>query len=155
VSACAALVSPTGQVAITSRLPRGELAELELADPLDHDWLPIVAAVRAPLARVETHQLAAGSVAAAGPALVPWSTKPADPWQTDAGDGRRLVVAYAAGAPDLSIPLDDETLLAIVRDARELAHARMARPADLPGDVAGLLPTALLPANGAIAIPLT
>jgi hypothetical protein len=208
VSACAALVSPTGQVAVTARLPRGDLAELAPAGPLDHDWLPIVAAVRAPLARVETHQLAAGTVAAAGPALVPWATKPADPWQTDAGDGRRLVVAYAAGGldlagladgepvavaaldrwtevipaeeqataaafgfdapaarapqavllaipPDLGVPLDDETVLAIVRDARELAHARMARPADLPGDVAGLLPTALLPANGAIAIPLT
>lgn len=209
VAALVTLASSTGQLAVTSRLKHSELPSLAPANPtLDADWLPVIAAVREPLARVEVHQLAVGTPAAAGAALVPFTTKPDDPWQTAAGDTRRLVVAYAAGdldlgslpgtatvavatvdrwsevVPDeeqttaaafgfdapgsrapqailLAVPPDldqgfgdEKTVVRVVADCRELGHARMARPADLPVDARGLLPSVLLPANGRTAVSL-
>jgi hypothetical protein len=55
--------------------------------------------------------------------------------------------------PDMATPLDAASVLAIVAETRALAHARMARPADLAVSDA-LLPTALLPAQGALQVPL-
>ncbi|MFG3712730.1 hypothetical protein [Micromonospora sp. NPDC047730] len=207
VGQLAALVSPTGQLAVTARLPRSALPALTGDGTLDADWLPVVAAVREPLARLEAHQLADGTPAAAGPALTGWSNKPGDPWQSGGPDGRRLVVAYAdptldltatppgapvavavldrftevvpeaaqataatfgfdapaarapqaillAVPPDLSRPLDPETLVELLADVRELARARVARPADLTPGLRGLLPAGLLPADGPTGVPL-
>ena len=42
----------------------------------------------------------------------------------------------------------------ILVETRELAHARMARPVDLDTRFWGLAPTGLLPAAGAVAVPL-
>jgi hypothetical protein len=108
MSALAALVTPTAQVAVLSRLRFDALPPLTAAPALDGEWLPIIAAVRAPLARVEAHQLSAGD----GPALVAWSTKADDPWQLDAARPQRLVAVWAqeglglaAAAPDLALPV--------------------------------------------------
>jgi hypothetical protein len=51
-------------------------------------------------------------------------------------------------------PLDPATLAQILRETRELAHARMARPADLDPELLGLFPTGLMPAAGSLQIPL-
>jgi hypothetical protein len=206
VRALTTLVSPTGQLAILGRIPRAALpAALTLAPTLDDTWLTVVAAVREPLARLEAHQLAAVSPAAAGPALTAWSNRVADPWQTTAPDAR-LVAAYAPAAldlatvpagqhlavalldrwsetipsaehatsvvfgfdapaarppqaillavpPDPGTPLDPAGVVAIVAETRLLAHARMARPAELDAARA-LVPTALLPSQGAMRVPL-
>lgn len=204
VDALAALVSPTGQLAVTSRLPRGDLPSLQRDATLDETWLSTVAAVRESLARVEVHQLATG--VSGGLALAAWTNKPGDPWQL-VPDARRAVVAYAAPAldlaalpatspvavaavdrfvevipseeqttgaafgfnapaarppqsillavpPDLDKPMDEETIVAIVADARLLARARMARPGDLGRGLNGMLPASLLPAAGATAVRL-
>jgi hypothetical protein len=207
VAALTSLASPTGQLAVTARLPRASLPALVAAQPFDEVWLPVVAAVRPPLARIEVHQLAAATPQGSGPPMVPWTNKPDDPWQKDAGDGRRMVVAYAAEtlnlatlpggapvavaaldrftevvpdpeqttgaafgfdapaarapqaillavAPQPGAGLDAQTVVDIVADTRELAHARMARPADLDPALRGMLPTSLLPAAGRTAVPL-
>jgi hypothetical protein len=216
VEALQALVSPTGQLAVLGRVAADDLPALHRAaggpampgvPALDTAWLPVVAAVREPLARLQLHQLAAGTAAGAGPALEPWSSKPTDPWQQDASDPSRLVVAYAASGldlaaltggdivaaavcerftevipaveqstatafgfdapaarapqaillavpPDLGAPLDDESLRDVVLETRELAHARMARPADLDEGARGMLPSVLLPAEGPLSVPL-
>jgi hypothetical protein len=48
--------------------------------------------------------------------------------------------------------LPDETLLDIVVETRELARARMARPAELPDTFDAWLPTGLLPVTGSTGI---
>ncbi|WP_433379232.1 hypothetical protein ACQPZX_13120 [Actinoplanes sp. CA-142083] len=55
--------------------------------------------------------------------------------------------------PDPDRPLEPADLITIVAETRELAHARMARPADLAAAHA-ILPAALLPAEGPLAVPL-
>lgn len=99
VDALTTLVSPTGQVAITSRLSRADLPTLQRDVILTTDWLSTVAAVRESLARVEVHQLATG--VSGGLSLTPWTNKPGDPWQLTP-DARRMVVVYAAPALDLA-----------------------------------------------------
>ena len=207
LDALTALVSPTGQLAVLARITRDRLPALQRAGDLDADWLALVAATRAPLARLEVHQLAAAG-RLGGAALTAWANKPADPWQADEDDTRRLVVAYApagldAGAlaptapvaaavldrwtevvpdtehttaaafgfdapaarapqaillavpPDLETGLDAETVRDVVAETRELAHARMARPEDLPAGLRDLLPTVIVPATGRTRIPLS
>ena len=198
IGALAAVVSPTGQLAVTGTLPASSLPG---ASFVDDEWLPVVSAVREPIARVEAHQLAAGTAAAAGGPLTARTSKPGDPWQTNATDGRRMIVAYTgpgidpgdqsvavsvvdrfaevipaeeqttaatfgfdapaarapqaillAVPPDPGKPLNDETLLDIVAGARRLAHARVARPADLTPGLRGMLPASLLPATGPAAV---
>ena len=90
--AITALVSPTGQLALSSRVA---VPTLSAAPDLDTSWLPVVAAVREQLAGLEAHQLAAPTDLGGGPALTAWANKPADPWQQDGTDERRLVVGYA------------------------------------------------------------
>jgi hypothetical protein len=71
--------------------------------------------VREPLARLETHQLADGTAALIGPKLVAWSNRPADPWQTDAADVRRLVAVYAPSGFDLAaLPAGKEVAVAVL-----------------------------------------
>jgi hypothetical protein len=195
-----ALVSPTGQLALTTRVP---VPTLTAAPDLDTAWLPVVAAVRERLAGLEAHQLAAPTDLGGGPALTAWANKPTDPWQQDGSDGRRLVVAYApaglsvsgrlavavldqfsevvpavgqttgaafgfdapaarapqaillAVPPDLATGLPPNTLVQILAETRQLARARMARPADLPNQIHGYLPAALLPVTGSTAVPFT
>jgi hypothetical protein len=50
--------------------------------------------------------------------------------------------------------MDNHTLVQILVETRELAHARMARPVDIDPEFWGLAPTCLLPATGKIAVPL-
>ena len=95
LAAMVALVSPTGQLAISGDLRADALPELERAD-LDDEWLTVVAAVRPALARLELHQLTDPDP------LVAWTNRPDDPWQRDEADARRLVVAYAAPGLDVS-----------------------------------------------------
>jgi hypothetical protein len=108
MAALAALVTPTAQVAVLSRLRFDALPALTPAPALDADWLAVVAAVREPLARVEAHQLSIAD----GPALTALSTKADDPWQLDAARPQRLVAVWAqagleldAAAPDLALPV--------------------------------------------------
>jgi hypothetical protein len=72
----------------------------------------------------------------------------------DAPGSRAQQAILLAVPPVTSAPLDLPTLAQILIETRQLAHARMARPADLPDQFWGLAPTGLLPATGAIAIPL-
>jgi hypothetical protein len=201
LAAAVALVSPTGQLAITGAVRVTALPELARAETLDGDWLTVAAAVRPALAGLEMHQLVAGRP------LMSWTNRPGDPWQRDADDLRRLVVLYApsglgvatlpgstrlavasvdrfsevipdsgqlataafgfdapaaraqqaillAVPPVTTEPLDAKTLVDILAETRELAHARMARPTDLDEELRGLTPSALLPATGAAATPL-
>lgn len=114
LDALTGLVSPTGQLAVLSRLSVSELPGLK-REALDEVWLPVVAAVRERLARLEVHQLAAGTPAGSGPALTAWSSKPGDPWQQDPGDPSRLVVTYAAGALDVAaIPVSGTVAAGVV-----------------------------------------
>ena len=107
--AAAALASPTGQVAVLARLRRDALPALKPGSgggsggaDLEATWLRLVAAVRAPLARLEAAQLTAGTPAGTGPAFRPWANRPLDPWQTSVGDPRRLVAAWAPATLDLA-----------------------------------------------------
>jgi hypothetical protein len=100
--AIARLASATGQVAVLGRARRDALPPLQQAAGLDQAWLRVVAAVRAPLARLEVAQLAAGTPAGIGAPLVAWANRATDPWQEDASDPRRLVAAYAPGGLDLA-----------------------------------------------------
>jgi hypothetical protein len=84
-----------------------------------------------------------------------------DPEQTtgaafgfDAPAARAPQAILLAVAPQPGAQLDAQTVVDIVADTRELAHARMARPADLDPALRGMLPTSLLPATGQTAVPL-
>jgi hypothetical protein len=72
----------------------------------------------------------------------------------DAPAARAQQAILLAVPPVTGTPLDQATLAQILVETRELAHARMARPADLDDQFWGLAPTCLLPAAGAIATPL-
>jgi hypothetical protein len=177
------------------------LPDLTRNDNLDVAWLTVVAAVRPALARLEAYQLSAASP------LTGWTNRPADPWQTNASDARRMVAVFAAPQidlaalaptatvavaavdafsevvpaaevftgsafgfdapaarapqaillavpPSVSRPLDDQTIVQIVTETRDLAHARMARPVDLDPQFWALAPTGLVPAAGAIGFAL-
>lgn len=115
----AELAAPDGQLAILSRIDRSTLVRKTRIDTsapsgdLDAQWLTVVAAVRAPLARLEALQLRSLLDPAAG-ALQSWSNADDDIWRTkaltalrqrrDAGVGSettgvvsRLVVSYTLG----------------------------------------------------------
>lgn len=80
--ALANLASPDGWLAILARWPREELVAgvmlvtAEIAPRLDEEWLTVVAAPRANLARLEALQLELE------PPLAAWSSRPEDAWQT-------------------------------------------------------------------------
>jgi hypothetical protein len=114
--AVAELAAPDGRLSILATWAVNDLVDqstLVTANPdetLDSAWLATIAAVRAPLARLEALQLEAtelGSFAS----LMAWTTAPGDPWQTtliqqnriarDQGDTlslqlRPFVAAYGA-----------------------------------------------------------
>jgi hypothetical protein len=177
----------------------GVLGESLIPEPtLDRDWLEVVAAVRGPLARLESHQLEA--MGAGRQPLRALTNRPGDPWQRsvprttadfprpstlfvvydaqsamDVGGAVKLALldswaetvpeeqhtttaafgfnAPAARPPQAILiavppiedqPLDAETLAEIVLETRELAHARMTRPEDVP-ELAGVFPLVMLP----------
>lgn len=72
----------------------------------------------------------------------------------DAPGSRAPQAILLAVPPDLDLGLPPEILVGIVAETRDLALARMARPADLPSEFATWLPTGLLPATGTSATPL-
>lgn len=96
--AAAALISPTGQVAITAATPAADIPPLKAVADLDAEYLTVVAAVRPALARLEAHQLTATIP------LTGWANRATDLWQTDATDARPLIAAYADPAVPLSPP---------------------------------------------------
>lgn len=96
VDAAAALVSPTGQVAITATVQAAALPSVARAEGLDESWLTVVAAVRPRLAPLEVHQLRASAP------LHAWATRPGDPWQADRSDPRPLLAVYAPSSVDLA-----------------------------------------------------
>jgi hypothetical protein len=96
LDAATALISPTGQLGISAAIAASDLPAMQPAPDLDGDYLTVVAAVRPALARLEARQLAADRPFAT------WANRPADPWQTDAQDGRPLVALYADPALDLA-----------------------------------------------------
>ena len=98
LDAAVALVSPTGQLAITAVTPADDIPGLQRAPDLDDEYLTVVAAVRPALARLEAAQLAAAQPFAA------WANRVSDPWQTDAQDSRPLVAVYADPSLDLASP---------------------------------------------------
>ncbi|MET9023770.1 hypothetical protein ABZV93_27730 [Actinopolymorpha sp. NPDC004070] len=85
---------------------------------------------------------------------------PAEEQTTGAAFGFNAPAARAPQAillavpPDPGKPMDERTVVDIVADTRLLARARMARPVDLGRGLQGMLPASLLPASGAIAVPL-
>ena len=94
LDAAAALVSPTGQLAITAATPAQDIPPVQPAPGLDEAWLTVAAAVRPALARLEAHQLTAAQPFTA------WANRADDPWQTSAQDARPLVAIYADPALD-------------------------------------------------------
>jgi hypothetical protein len=96
LNAAVALVSPTGQLGITAAIPAKDVPALKRAPKLDEEHLAVAAAVRPALARLEALQLAAAKPFTA------WANRPADPWQTNAQDGRPLVAVYADAGVNLS-----------------------------------------------------
>jgi hypothetical protein len=72
----------------------------------------------------------------------------------DAPAARAQQSILLAVPPALDTPFDEETLVQILVETRQLAHARMARPVDLDDQFWGLAPTGLLPATGSIAVTL-
>lgn len=72
----------------------------------------------------------------------------------DAPAARAQQAILLAIPPVTGVALDVPTVAQILVETRELVHARMARPSDLDDQFWGLLPSALLPATGAIATPL-
>jgi hypothetical protein len=85
--AIADLAQPNGRLAITGRWPvaafRDRTAIRQSAEAkLDTEWLPVVAAVRPPLARLEALQLEA-SILGSFEAMTAWTAAPpGDPWRT-------------------------------------------------------------------------
>ncbi len=100
-AAIAALVSPTGQLAVCGQLRRADLPALSQLPDLDRQWLAYLAPVRPAMARLEAFQLAAGTAAGIGARLTSWTNRPQDPWQQNAADIRRLVTAHAPASLDL------------------------------------------------------
>ena len=99
------LVMPDGKLAITVRWSvadfRTRTGVRNPPDPaLDIDWLPVVAVVRPPLARLEALQLEASTLGAFD-ALATWSScEPGDPWRT------KLVGANAGSRSTDTVKLD-------------------------------------------------
>jgi hypothetical protein len=102
LDAAAALISPTGQVAITAATPTQNLPAVQPTPGLDDAWLTVVAAVRPALARLEAHQLTMAHQLPTGQPFTPWANRPDDPWQTSAQDPRPLVAIYADPTLDLA-----------------------------------------------------
>jgi hypothetical protein len=101
-AAVAALVSPTGQLAVCGQLRRVDLPTLAPAPALERQWLAYIAPVRAAMARLEAFQLAAGTPAGIGSRLTSWTNRPQDPWQENITDLRRLITAHAPADLDLA-----------------------------------------------------
>ncbi len=206
--AISTLATGDSKLCILARMPKDVfLAQTKLtvsaphAD-LDQTWLTMVAAVRPPLARLESLQLQASQLNTHH-GFTAWSNSSTDPWQSNlvtAQESRlhngtlttpatpRFVAAYgpantwdgtavavglvdqfgesiplperstymafgfnapASRAPQailLAVPptprqrLDEDVLLSILRETRELAHARAVQPHDL-GEFLSLVPT--------------
>ncbi len=114
-AAIAALVSPTGQLAICGQLRRRDLPALAQAPALERQWLAYIAPVRPAMARLEAFQLAAGTAAGIGARLTTWTNRPQDPWQQNATDIRRLITAHAPADLDLAAGVAADRTFAVGR----------------------------------------
>jgi hypothetical protein len=70
----------------------------------------------------------------------------------NAPKARAQQAVLLAVPPDSAVELDHPTLVAVLAETRELAHARMARPVDLDDEFWGLAPTGVVPATGAVSL---
>jgi hypothetical protein len=97
----AELASPDGQLVVLGRIDLAGWPTAFTAEPeLDNAWLAVNAAVREPLARLETAQLD-GLLSGGTPPFVAWTNRPGDPWQVDVPESdsgarapTRLVAVY-------------------------------------------------------------
>jgi hypothetical protein len=102
----ATFAAPNARLAVLARWPVADLkrlTQLELDEPeadLDAQWLTVVAATRANLARLEAMQLEID------PLFVAWTSSPGDPWRVQPGriiDRNRTIRAgQSVGALDLT-----------------------------------------------------
>lgn len=104
--AIAELAAPEGKLAVLAALPLAALRTVSGLgtdqDPtLDEDWLPVVAAVRPHLARLEALQLSA--LLSARPGLTPVSSAPGDHWRTAALADLRAARNAPGGNPRASL----------------------------------------------------
>jgi hypothetical protein len=172
-------------------------------NPIDIEWLQVIAAVRPKLSLLEVYQME-HLIAGQSPPLYAWTNRPGDPWQVNApidpdtervpnthlvvlfgpdqvlnglptcavglvdawsetvpGTDHATTVAFGFNAPAsrapqailLAVPPEEDTamghptLIDILAETRTLAHARMARPADLRA-LSGAIPSIFLPGTG-------
>lgn len=127
--AIVALASGTGHLTVWSRLPGAALPATLFPDTgeLGNDWLPTIAEVREPVARLDAALL--GEELHDAAPLRAWSNRPDDPWQTTViaaqreaartgedpqltAEDRRLLVGFAPPDLDLHAPAD-EALFAV------------------------------------------
>lgn len=111
--ALAELVAPGGRLPVLSRVALDQLPALASEPPaagvaLDPGWLEVVAAVRAPLARLEAFQRERELLGRTP--FAAWGNRPGDPWQADPGPPdptglaptTRLLACF--GPPDVLTP---------------------------------------------------
>jgi hypothetical protein len=104
--AIASLAAPSARLAVLACWPQATLAGhtgVDTGQPdaaLEETWLTVVAATRAPLARLEALQLEMD------PPLASWTNSPGDPWRTGAGNvvQQNLQQRSTAAAPQMSFP---------------------------------------------------
>ena len=101
------LVAPGSKLAITARWPLAALRDrtrltAETESALDAQWLPVMAAVRPALARIEAVQLEASLLDTFAP-LAAWSSAPSgDPWRTQLVADNKTARANDVVALDMS-----------------------------------------------------
>ncbi|WP_329484293.1 hypothetical protein OG555_19285 [Kribbella sp. NBC_01484] len=103
----AELAAPEGQLAVLGRMPLASLlgiTGLSAApdDALDAGWLPVVAAVRPQLARLEALQLSA--LVGDGSGFTPTSSAPDDHWRTAALAALAIRRTAPGGDPSETLP---------------------------------------------------
>ncbi|HET9899734.1 MAG TPA: hypothetical protein VFR46_01505, partial [Actinomycetes bacterium] len=126
--AISALAS-AGKTPVLSRMSRTALKDLlagseslAVEPTLDRDWLEVVAAVRGPLARVESHQIEAARDGR--PPLRAWTNRPGDPWQSSVARTRKgfpepstLIAVYEAQAAMDGDAVDGDTVALMLLDS--------------------------------------
>jgi hypothetical protein len=111
-TAIAELAAPDGQLAVLAKVQVADLNRITglAAAPdaaLDDDWLPVTAAVRANISRLEAFQLEATIPLQAAPgftAFEAWSNSPNDHWQTAALTRLRVNRTRPDADPHLPLP---------------------------------------------------
>lgn len=158
----------TVAAAVRPSLARLEVHQLASSDPFvawsnrpadpwqrdETDRRHLVAVYAAPGVDPRTGRIAVGAVDRFAEVIPNQQQYAGAAFGFDAPAARAQQAILLAVPPITAEPLDQDTVIDILVETRELAHARMARPVDLAGQFWGLAPTALLPATGGTATPL-